>query len=198
MWSITDAEIRPDESVAIFMEDGEYQREHRIAPEVFASWSELLGITDTVELIDAMLHVSENGEPEPDPVTGENAWTAPYQALMAREQTIRAEEIGQSEQLVRMSSDMLAARKKSLVNVAESAIEEARASAREALGLSTSNMRLKRVSSLSGDFSTADSDPVLRVANVIDDQLSDRIAEAREEFLDSMRPGVAPEEEPDG
>lgn len=65
-------------------EHGEIARDFPLA--TIASWRELLGIDDPLEVIEAILHVHRHGEPEADPVTGENAWTAPYQVLRHREE----------------------------------------------------------------------------------------------------------------
>lgn len=51
-----------------------------------ASWRELLGIDDPAEVLKAIIHVQDNGEPEPDPETGALVWAQPYQVLQAREQ----------------------------------------------------------------------------------------------------------------
>lgn len=54
---------------------------HLIPLAAIASWSALLGTADDEETIAAILHVRENGEPEPDPETGRNAWTPAYEQL---------------------------------------------------------------------------------------------------------------------
>lgn len=46
-----------------------------------ASWRTLLGIDSDEEAVAAILHVRDNGEPAPDPETGENAWTSAYNAI---------------------------------------------------------------------------------------------------------------------
>ena len=46
-----------------------------------ASWRTLLGIDSDEEAVAAILHVRDNGEPAPDPETGENAWTSAYTAI---------------------------------------------------------------------------------------------------------------------
>lgn len=58
-----------------------------------AAWSELLGIDDVGETIEAMIHVQDHGEPEPDPETGENVWTDAYTLLTLREQSREQEAI---------------------------------------------------------------------------------------------------------
>lgn len=46
-----------------------------------ASWRTLLGIETDTEAVAAILHVRDNGEPDPDPQTGETAWTSAYNAI---------------------------------------------------------------------------------------------------------------------
>lgn len=46
-----------------------------------ASWRTLLGIENDTEAVAAILHVRNNGEPDPDPQTGETAWTSAYNAI---------------------------------------------------------------------------------------------------------------------
>lgn len=55
-----------------------------------ASWRTLLGIDSDEEAVAAILHVRDNGEPAPDPETGENAWTSAYNAIEKRHQHHRA------------------------------------------------------------------------------------------------------------
>lgn len=65
---------------------------HEIDSMALASWSELLGYTDLLDVLEAILRVREGGsEPEPDPVTGENAWTESYAVLRHREQARESE-----------------------------------------------------------------------------------------------------------
>lgn len=46
-----------------------------------ASWRTLLGIETDTEAVAAILHVRDHGEPDPDPQTGETAWTSAYNAI---------------------------------------------------------------------------------------------------------------------
>lgn len=46
-----------------------------------ASWRILLGIETDTEAVAAILHVRDHGEPDPDPDTGETAWTSAYNAI---------------------------------------------------------------------------------------------------------------------
>lgn len=60
---------------------------HPIPLKAIASWSELLGITDVVDVADAIMRVSDDGEPDPDPVTGVYEWVdQPYKLLTMIEQ----------------------------------------------------------------------------------------------------------------
>lgn len=52
-----------------------------IPVEALASWGELLGLDDPAETLAAIIHVQDHGEPDVDPVTGENSWTPAYEAL---------------------------------------------------------------------------------------------------------------------
>lgn len=67
------------------------------------TWSELLGYTNLVDTLGAIIEAAiEQREPEPCPVTGENAWTATYAALTLREnirerEALRALEEGKAE-----------------------------------------------------------------------------------------------------
>lgn len=51
-----------------------------------ATYSELLGIEDPVEVLEALYQARNHEEPEPDPVTRENVWTDAYALLSKREQ----------------------------------------------------------------------------------------------------------------
>lgn len=51
-----------------------------------AARRELLGYDDLMECVEATIYLQDHGEPEPDPVTRQNAWTEPYQLLRVREE----------------------------------------------------------------------------------------------------------------
>lgn len=106
---------------------------HVIPVEALASWGELLGYEDPVDTFNAILHVAENGEPEPDPETGENVWTAPYVALAKREQLQAAEAYKQVDKSVEVRS--LALRQALAASTVKSEVVEAQESARNTLGL---------------------------------------------------------------
>lgn len=57
---------------------------HQISLAAIASFSELLGNgTDYDKTVREIMFIREHGEPDPDPVTGENAWTSAYEELDA-------------------------------------------------------------------------------------------------------------------
>lgn len=58
-----------------------YMRHDVIPLAAIASWRILLGIETDTEAVAAILHVRSNGEPDPDPDTGETAWTSAYNAI---------------------------------------------------------------------------------------------------------------------
>lgn len=58
-----------------------YMRHDAIPLAAIASWRILLGIETDTEAVAAILHVRSNGEPDPDPDTGETAWTSAYNAI---------------------------------------------------------------------------------------------------------------------
>ena len=57
---------------------------HQISLAAIASFSELLGNgTNYDKTVREIMFIREHGEPEPDPVTGENAWTSAYKEIEA-------------------------------------------------------------------------------------------------------------------
>ena len=58
-----------------------YMRHDAIPLAAIASWRILLGIETDTEAVAAILHVRDHGEPDPDPDTGETAWTSAYNAI---------------------------------------------------------------------------------------------------------------------
>ena len=85
-----------EDFLVIEEEGGEHVRQ--IAVAALASWSELLGVDDLDEVLDIITHVQDHGEPEPDPVTGENVWTDAYTLLARREQSRETEVIKAREE----------------------------------------------------------------------------------------------------
>lgn len=58
---------------------------HYMIPEAaFATYGLLLGTTSHEETAKFLMHIRDNGEPSPDPETGENAWTSAYNYLEAQ------------------------------------------------------------------------------------------------------------------
>lgn len=64
--------------IDVYADNGEL---HIMNVAAIASWSKLLGYTDVVDTVEAIVHVARNGEPPACPVTGENAWTEDYLAV---------------------------------------------------------------------------------------------------------------------
>lgn len=106
-----------------------------IPMEAIASWSELLGYEDPADALDAILAVQDNGEPAPDPETGDNAWSATYRALSAAQQAARAAEYAAVEE--GRSADPRSPRLRSALAKAEKVDEvaQARANTRARLGV---------------------------------------------------------------
>lgn len=58
---------------------------HYMIPEAaFATYGLLLGTTSHEETAKFLMYIRDNGEPSPDPETGENAWTSAYNELEAQ------------------------------------------------------------------------------------------------------------------
>lgn len=114
-----------------------------ISLESISSWSELLGIDDPVEIVEAMTHVRDHGEPEPDPTTGENVWTDSFTLLRHREQSREREAIKAQEEGTRddprsplLRSTMAAYNAvHQPVGGGECAMDRCRRAARERLGM---------------------------------------------------------------
>lgn len=57
---------------------------HQISLQAIASYSELLGNgIDYDKTVREIMYIREHGEPEPDPITGENAWTSAYDEVVS-------------------------------------------------------------------------------------------------------------------
>lgn len=158
---------------------------HEIDLAALASWSELLGIEDPGEVLDAIMFVAEHGEPEPDPVTGENAWTGAYLALQDREQaraatTYVAQVEGRSED---PRSPKLRAAFAALP--LQDPVAKAQAATRAKLGLPDPGaLRMARTMSRGAPTPLDD----LKAALTTD--LAASITEARQEFLATLRPQI--------
>lgn len=139
-------EMKPDMNgrplIVVTEHDDEGPIEHSFSLAAIASWRELLGIDDPVEVVEAILHVARNGEPDPDPVTGENVWTEPYQLLAIREQAredaaveVQAHE-GHTGYQVQVAAEQMAYRAVHVpVGEGECAMDRCRREARRKLGL---------------------------------------------------------------
>lgn len=65
---------------------------YMVPVECIATYSELLGLSSYEEALQAIMYLRDHPEvePDPDPLTGENAWTSAYDELQKRELTRRA------------------------------------------------------------------------------------------------------------
>lgn len=176
------------EEACIFIEESSPDGLHtRVIPvEAVASWSELLGYDDPLDALEAIIHVQDHGEPDPDPVTGENAWTEPFAALAERE-TAREASALQVQGHVRaqsLASPALQARL-ATVPIAD-AVTEARIRCRSRLGLLGTEPKVRALSSLSAASNPAEERrTALRQAIA---PVSDEIECCREDFLHSLTP----------
>lgn len=57
---------------------------HAMSLEAIAAYTELLGNDSYEETVRDIMFIREHGEPDPDPVTGVNAWTSAYEELESR------------------------------------------------------------------------------------------------------------------
>lgn len=149
-----------------------------------ASWSELLGVTDPGEVLDAILYVAEHGEPDPDPVTGENAWTGAYLALVEREQTRAAEVIvakteGRSAD---PRSPLLRSRMATLSMV--DTVADAQAATRAKLGLPEPGLQRRTISTMSRGTPS----PLNALKASLNTELAPAIEQARADFIDTLSP----------
>lgn len=181
-----DVLIDPDNQSIVFKFGGENDaRFHVIQFESIASWSELLGTQTVEETVRAILYVGQNGEPEPDPQTGENAWTEVYLAVQQREQlkaaeVIRAERDGTSEDP--RSPQLRAA---FAARTISDEVADAQAATRAKLGLPEtfaqpySRMAQRSAMSL-----------VEELAGVLDANFSEQLEGARSQFLGQFGPNL--------
>lgn len=109
---------------------------------LFAAYRELLGIDDIGEVFEAIMHVSDNGEPEPEPVTGRNVWTDAYTLLRRREESREdaavevKEHEGHTDHQVQVAAAQMAYRAvHEPINGGECAMDRCRREARAKLGL---------------------------------------------------------------
>lgn len=79
LWCIE--EVHPDGNPAVGRD---------IPLAMIASWRELLGIDDPVEVVEAIIQVMDTGEPAPDDTTGAHHFTNPIALLTAREEAREA------------------------------------------------------------------------------------------------------------
>lgn len=161
---------------------------HVIPLTAIASWGELLGITDPGDILDAILHVAKHGEPDPDPETGENAWTPAYEALQAREQKRAKEWFTATTDGTATDPRSPKLRAAFAASPLESLVEAGRNETRTRLGLPP----LDQVQTRTVHARTSDDDLWGELKN----ELRTRhiaIERAKEEFLNELRPPL-PEE----
>ena len=158
---------------------------HEIDLMALASWAELLGIEDPGEVLDAIIHVNDHGEPDPDPVTGENAWTGAYLALQDREQTRAATTyVAQAEG---RSEDPRSPKLRAAFAALplQDPVAEAQAATRAKLGLPDPGaQRMARTMSRSAPS------PLDDLKQTLATDLAETITEARQDFLATLRPPI--------
>lgn len=167
---------------------------HVISMEAIGSWSELLGINDPGETLDAIRFVAENGQPEPDPVTSENAWTPAYEALQIREQA-RAKEWFTAEH-EGTTDDPRSPRLRAAfaAHPIDDQVAAGRDATRAMLGLPPLGMSQQpRVARTL----TSDEDPLAGLKAELRTNKSDTISHARESFLAELRPQLPTDQETD-
>lgn len=171
----------------------------RLIPlDAVAAWSELLSYDDPSDALDAILHVQDVGEPEPDPITGENVWTEPYQALEERQQKAAAAQQKAFFEDTRGDSEVTQSRASLVAATVEDAVAEASRKARERLGVPEPGSSLRSSRSLGVDASSGDflagiilppvSEELAEFRSRLRTDLSDTIVAKRREFIASISP----------
>lgn len=169
---------------------------HHIEFGALGSWAELLGYTDPTEALDAILYVAEHGEPEPDPWTGENAWTPAYYALQEREQARTAAIIeADIERLHAATDDPRSPQLRAALaaQAHNNDVDQARAETRSRLGLPAPGAAAKAATS-PGLQKTAttedppDTDPLDGLRAQLAGPLADQVEAARQAFLAELSP----------
>lgn len=121
---------------------------HDIPLKLIASCSELLGITDPVDAINAIVHFNRHGGTDPDPLTNENVWTESYFILQLREQ-LKCDEATRECPADEYRSPKLRALLKAAQVIGQGdncSISKARKKAREHLGLPEPTGRCSSIS----------------------------------------------------
>lgn len=121
-------------------ENGEFARDIPLA--CLASKRELLGFDDPIEALEAEVYLQDHGEPEPDPITGKNAYTDVYQLLRRREEArenaaeLVLDQDGHTDHQVQVAAAQMAYRAvHEPINGGECAMDRCRREARAKLGL---------------------------------------------------------------
>lgn len=172
-------------NITLTLGDGEQVSNHLIPLDALASWSELLGIVDPGDALDAILYVTERGEPEPDPVTGENVWTASYQALQEREQAQAAEAIVAKIEGRGADPRSPLLRSKLVALPLADTVATAQATARQRLGLPEPGTQIMARTVSRGTLSPLDA-----LKSSLATDFAGVIETAREGFLADLRPPI--------
>lgn len=209
-------DVKMDGQRLVIIEDDQEQAHVREIPlEAVASFAELLGYSCPWETIEAILHIQDHGEPDHDPVTGENAWTDGYKLLAYREKArdeayLQAEEEGTENDprspLLRSSfAAYNAVHKRGSANDS-CVMDRCRSVARERLGLNpptrNAGMGARLVDT---GFKTRQVTAKTERQALIEDAISphlDDVTRLRERFLSELspvrrNPFAPPEPEPD-
>lgn len=172
------------------MDDGENWHIRQIPLEALGSWAELLGIDSPSQVLDAIVHVQDHGEPEPDPDTGDNVWTGPYLALAEREQARQREQYLAEHDGTRDDPRSPLLRSRLAAFASADPVAEAQATARARLGIP--DPRPAARAAIATAALAAELDPLAELKAVLDGELAPDIEERRGAFLATLTPGGAP------
>lgn len=193
-----DADIRL-ENGRLIIDEGDHIRE--IPLEAISSYGELLGYSCPRETVEAILAIVENGEPDPDPETGDNVWTDSYTLLSFREQqredeAFRAIEDGTSAdpRSPKLRSTLAAtAAVHRPVDDGECVMDRCRRAARERMGLPDPSSALKASSRIASRVAPLRMFTVASRKTRFQEKLESvlqestgRVAELRQEFLHGL------------
>lgn len=167
------------------------ERVHEIPLEAIASWSELLGIEDPGEALDAIRYVAEQGEPEADAATGENAWTPAYGALAAREQARAETWFAATREGTAEDPRSPRLRAAFAATPLEPEVTAARNETRTRLGLPP----LGSIQARAARTLNSDEDPLAGLKAELRTAKAETITHARETFLSQLRPSLPTDQE---
>lgn len=164
---------------------------HIISMDAIGSWGELLGIDDVGETLDAIRYVAENGQPEPDPVTSENAWTPAYEALAAREQARAGTWFAATREGTAEDPRSPQLRAAFAATPLEPEVTAARNETRTRLGLPP----LGSIQARAARTLNSDEDPLAGLKAELRTAKAETITHAREQFLAQLRPQLPTDQE---